>query len=140
MQPKLPTNDGWKEIVHQPIVHHHGFPIASLSLPPPPLPKNKNPKVDHGVSPVNSPHASKRLKIDVPKPEQDKGKGVATTSKSSKDSFESVSSLLHLKDYFSHVISAVQPQGSNQPKAATKISKEDSSEKSSNDSHSKYGF
>jgi hypothetical protein len=89
---------------------------------------------------MQSSHASKRLKTDVPKPEQDKGKGVATPSKSSKESSESVSSHLHLKDDCSHVISAVQPQGSNQPKAATEISKEDNSEKRPNASHSKYGF
>jgi hypothetical protein len=47
---------------------------------------------------------------------------------------------IHLKDDCSHVISAVQPQGSNQPKASTKISKGDNNEKSPNASHSKYGF
>jgi hypothetical protein len=54
---------------------------------------------------------------------QDKGKGIATHSSSSKESSKSVSSRLHLKDDCSHVISAVQPQGSNQSKAATKNQK-----------------
>jgi hypothetical protein len=96
MQPKPPTNDGWKEIVHQHVVHHHGWPIASFPLPPPPPPKNQISQADHVLSPVQSSHDSKRLKIDVPKPMQDKGKGVVTASKSSKESSESVSSHLHL--------------------------------------------
>jgi hypothetical protein len=140
MQPESPANDGWQEIVHQPVVHHHGWPTASFPLPPLPPPKNPISQDDHVVSPVQSSHASKRLKTDVSKPVQDKGKGVATASKSSKESSESVSSRLHLKDDCSHVISAIQPQGSNQPKAATKRSKGDSSEKRPNASHSKYGF
>jgi hypothetical protein len=65
---------------------------------------------------------------------------VATPSKSSKESYEFVSSRLHLKDDCSHVINAVQPHGSNQPKAATKRSKEENSEKRPNASHNKYGF
>jgi hypothetical protein len=145
MQPKPPANDGWQEIVHQPAAHHHGWPTVSFPLPPPPPPKNPNAQVDHVVSPVQSSHASKRLKIDVPKPEPDKGKGVATPSKSSKDSSESVSSHLRLKDNCSHVISAVHPQGSHQLKAIAQDksemgSKEGSIEKRQNASHRKYGF
>ena len=71
---------------------------------------------------------------------QDKGKGVATPSNSSKKSSKFVSSRLHLKDDYSHVISAVHPQGSNQPKDATEKSKWDNSENRPNASHSKYGF
>jgi hypothetical protein len=71
---------------------------------------------------------------------QDKGKGVATPSKSSKESLESVSCSLHLKDDHSHVISVVRPQGFNHPKASTERSKEDNSEKRPNASRSKYGF
>jgi hypothetical protein len=89
---------------------------------------------------VQSSHASKRLKTDVPKHVQDKGKGVATASKSSKESSESMSSRFHLKDDYSHVISAVHPQGSNQPKDSIERSKGDNSEKRPNASHSKYGF
>jgi hypothetical protein len=107
MQPEPPANDGWQEIVHQPVAHHHGWPTVSFPLPPPPPPKNPNAQADHVVSPIQSSHASKRLKTDVPKPELDKGKGVATPSKSSKDSSESVSSHLHLKDNCSHVISEI---------------------------------
>jgi hypothetical protein len=140
MQSKPHANDGWQEIVHQPIAHHHGWPTASLMLPPPPLPKNPNPQVDHVISLVQSSHASKRLKNDVPKLEKDKGKRVATPSKSSKESSEYVSSRLHLKNDCSHVISAVQPQGSNHPKDVTEISKEDNSERRPNSSHSKYNF
>jgi hypothetical protein len=81
MQPEPPANDGWQEIVHQPVVHHHGWPTASFPLPPPPPPKNPISQVDHVVSPIQSSHSSKRLKTNVPKPVQDKGKGVATASK-----------------------------------------------------------
>jgi hypothetical protein len=116
-----PANDGWQEIVHQPVVHHHGWPTVSFPLPPPPLPINPNAQVDRVVSPVQSSHASKRLKTDVPKPELDKGKGVANPSKSSKDSSESVSSHLHLKDDCSHVINAIHPQGSHQLKVLHRI-------------------
>jgi hypothetical protein len=53
------------------------------------------------------------IKTNVPKPKLDKGKGVANSSKSSKDSFESVSSHIHLKDSFSHIISEIHPHGPN---------------------------
>ena len=112
----------------------------SFPLPPPPPPKNPNPQADHVVSPMQSSHASKRLKIDVPEPVHDKGKRIATPSNSSKESAKSVSSHLHLKDDCSNVIRAVQPQGSNQSKASTRKSKGGSSEKMPNASHSKYGF
>jgi hypothetical protein len=74
-------------------------------------------QVDNVFSPVESSHASKRLKTDVPKPEPYKGKGVATPSNSSKDSSKSMSSHLRLRDYCSHVISAFHPQGPHQLKA-----------------------
>jgi hypothetical protein len=70
----------------------------------------------------------------------DKGKIVATHSNSCKGSAKSVSSRLHIKDDCYHVISAVQPKGSNQLKATIENSKGDSSEKRPNASHSKYGF
>jgi hypothetical protein len=118
MQPEPPANDGWKYIVQQLSSHHHGWSTVSLSLPPPPPPKNPNPQDDYVDSPMQSSQASKRLKADVPKPAQDKGKGMATPFNSSKESSKSMSSPLHLKDDCSHVISAVQTQGSNQSKAA----------------------
>jgi hypothetical protein len=80
MQPKPPTNDGWQENLHQPISHHHGWPIVLLSLPPPPSPINPNAQDNHVVSLVQSSYARKRLKTGVPKPELDKGKGVANPS------------------------------------------------------------
>jgi hypothetical protein len=51
-----------------------------------------------------------------------------------------VSSRLHIKDDCSHIINAVWPQGSNEPKDATGNSKEDSSEKTPNFGRSIYGF
>jgi hypothetical protein len=117
MQLEPSTNDGWQEIVRQPVAHHHGWPNVSLPLPSPLLPINPNSQVDRDASPVHSSHSSKRLKNDVPKLELDKGKAVVTPSNSSKDSSESVSSHLHLKDDCSHIISAVHPQGTHQLKA-----------------------
>jgi hypothetical protein len=139
IRPEPPTNDGWKVIVHQPVFHHLSWPTTSFPLPPPPL-KNQVSQVDPDVSPVQSSHASKRLKIYVLEHVQDKGKRISTPSDSSKESSKIVSSHLHLKDDCSHVISAVQPQGFNQSKATTEKSKGGSSEKRKNASHSKYGF
>jgi hypothetical protein len=116
MQLEPPSNDGWKEIVHQHVSHHHGWPTVSLPFPPPPPPFIPNAQADRVVSPVQSSHASKRLKSAIPEPKLDKGKEVANPSKSSKDSYESISSHLHLKDDCSHVISEIHPQGSNQLK------------------------
>jgi hypothetical protein len=78
MQPKVPANVDWQEIVHQHVSHHRGWPIVSLPLPPP---INPNVQIAHVVSPIQSSHASERLKIDIPQPVQDKGK--STTSPSS---------------------------------------------------------
>jgi hypothetical protein len=118
---------------------------VSFPLPPPPLPINPNSQVDHAALPVQSSHARKRIKNDVPKPELDKGKGVANPSKSSKYSYESISSHLHLKDDFSHVISVIHPQGSHQLKVVAQDksemgSRKRNSGKRQNVSHSKYGF
>jgi hypothetical protein len=88
--------------------------IISLLFPPPPPPFNPNTQIDRVTSPVQSSHASKRLKTAIPELEIDKGKGVANLSKSSKDSSKSMSSHVHLKDSCSHVISEIQPQDSIQ--------------------------
>jgi len=80
MQPELPTNDGWQKIVRQPIAQHHGWPTVLLPSPPPPPPINPNAQDNSVVSPVQSSYARKRLKTGVPKPELDKGKGVANPS------------------------------------------------------------
>jgi hypothetical protein len=68
---------------------------------------------------VQSSHVSKSLKIDVPHV-QDKGKATTSPFSPSNDSSKSVSSHMHMKDDCSHVISEIQPQGSNQPKAVIK--------------------
>ena len=112
---------------------------TTTCLPSPP-PVNPNSQIAHVVSPIQSTHASKKLKNDIPKHVQDKGKEVASPSSSSKESSKFVSSRLYLKDDWSHVINAIQPQGSNKPKAAIEKSREDSSEKRQTVSHNKYGF
>jgi hypothetical protein len=72
---------------------------------------------------------------------QDKGKVLTSPSSPSKDSSKLGSSRMHLKDDCSHVISEIQPQGSNQPKATSGKSKGDNSDKRRIASQSdKYGF
>jgi hypothetical protein len=110
MQPEVPANDGWQEIVHQSVSHHRGGPTVSFPLPPP---VNSNAQISHVVSSIQSSHANKRLKTYIPQPVQDKGKETASPSSPSTESSKYVSSRLHLKDDFSHVISEIQPQGSN---------------------------
>jgi hypothetical protein len=67
---------------------------------------------------VQSSHASKRFKIDVPHV-KDKGKVVASPSSPSNESSISVSSHMNIKVDCSHVISEIQPQVSNQPRATS---------------------
>jgi hypothetical protein len=145
MQPKPPANDVCQEIIHQPVEHHNGWPTVSFPFPPPPPPFNTNAQVDCIASPTQSSHASKRLKTTMPEPNIVKGKKVAKSPNSFENSSESVSSHLHLKDIFSHVIIEIHPQGSNQPKAATEgkttgRSKERNSEKRQNTSHKNMVF
>ena len=138
LQLEVPAKVDWKEIVHQPISHHHGWPVVSLPLPPP---INPNVQIAHVVYAVQSSHAIKILKIDIPQPVQDKGKVVVSPSSPSTESSKSMSSHLHLKYDCSHVISEIQPQGSNQPRATQGKSVGDSSEKRKSASQSsKNGF
>jgi hypothetical protein len=110
-----------------------------MSFPLPP-PVNPNVHISH-VSPVQSSHASKRLKNDIPQPVQDKGKLVSSPSSPSNDSSKSVSSQMHLKDACSHVVNEVQPQGSNQPQDTSENSKGNNSGKRKIASQSgKYSF
>ena len=126
LQPEVPANDGWKEIVNPTVSHRRGWPNMPLPLPPPVNPNVQIVRVD---SPIQSSHASKRLKTDIPQPMQDKGKVVASPSSPSSDSSKSMSSCMHLKDDCSHVISEIHPQGSNQPHANSGKSKGDNSGK-----------
>jgi hypothetical protein len=72
---------------------------------------------------------------------QDKGKFVASPSSPSSDSTKLVSSRMHLRDDFSHVISEIKPQGSTQAKDNFVKSKGDNSDKGRIASQSgKYGF
>jgi hypothetical protein len=59
MQPEVPANDGWKEIVNLIVSHHRGWPNFSLPTPPP---VNPNVQIAPLHSPVQSSHASKRIK------------------------------------------------------------------------------
>jgi len=137
LQPEVPANDGWKEIVHQPISHHCGWPTVSFPLPPP---INSSVQIAPIVLPVQSFHASNRSKIDIPQPVKDKGKATTSPSSPSTKSSNYVSSCLHLKYECSHVISEIKPQGSNQPRETQGKSVGDNSEKRKYASQSsKYG-
>jgi hypothetical protein len=71
----------------------------------------------------------------------DKGKAITTPSSPSNDSDKSVSSRMHLRDDFSHVISEMNPNGSTHPKANSKRLKVDSNDKGNIASQTKkYGF
>jgi hypothetical protein len=83
LQPEVPKNYGWKEIVNQPVSHHHGWHTMSFPLPPP---INPNVQISCAISLVHSSHASKRLKTDIPQPVQDRGKEFASPSSPSDDS------------------------------------------------------
>jgi hypothetical protein len=111
-----------------------------MSFPLPP-PVNPNVQISGAVSPVQSSHASKRLKMDIPQPVQDKGKTTTSPSSPSDDSSKYVSFRMHMKDECFHVINKIQPQGSNQPRATYERSKGNNSEKKKIASQSgKYGF
>jgi hypothetical protein len=138
MQPEVPANYGWQEIFHQSVSHHCGWPTVPFPLPPL---VNPNAQIARVVYPVQSSHVSKRLKTDIPQHMQDKGKEAESPSTPSTKSSKYVSSCLHLKHDFSHVISEIEPQGPNQPRATPENSRGDNSEKRKYASHNrKYGF
>jgi hypothetical protein len=112
LQPEVPENDGWQEIVHPAVSQHRGW--TNLSLPPPP-PVNPIVQAAPNHSPVKSSHASKRLKTESHHA-LDKGKSVVAPSSPSNDSDKYVSSRMHLRDDCSHMISEIKPKGSAQPK------------------------
>jgi hypothetical protein len=84
--------------------------------------------------------SSKRLKIEAHHA-PNKWKATTTPSSPSKYFDKSVSSHMHLRDDFSHVISKIRPKGSTQPKANSEKLKGDSSDKGNIASQTrKYGF
>jgi hypothetical protein len=138
LQPEVIENDGWQEIVHLVVSQHRGWP--NLSLLAPPLPFNQIIQDVPTHSPIQSSHASKRLKTKSHHA-PDKGKVGVTPSSPSNDSVKSVSSHMHLRDDFSHVINAIRPKGSTQPKENSEKSKGDNNNKGKISSQSgKYGF
>jgi hypothetical protein len=85
-----------------------------LTLPAPP-PLNPIFQAAPNHLPVQSSHASKRLKIEAHHA-FDKGKSIVAPSSPSDDSDKSVSSRMHLRDDCSHVISEIKPKGYAHPK------------------------
>jgi hypothetical protein len=71
----------------------------------------------------------------------DNGKSTSDPSSPSNGSDKYVSSLIHLRDDFSHMINKIIPKGSTQPKANLERSKGDRNNKGRIASQSgKYGF
>jgi hypothetical protein len=85
----------------------------SISSPPPHVNQIVQDAPTH--SPVHSSHARKRLKTESHHA-PDKGKSVAAPSSPSNDFAKYVSSCMHLRDDWSHVIREIRPKGSTQPK------------------------
>jgi hypothetical protein len=145
LQPEVVINDGWKDIVHQPIFHQDGCPTICLPfLPLPPLNQHAQ-YISHIASPFQSSHTSKRFKTTIPELKSSKDKKVVTHSKSSNDSSHSVTSHARQTDEHSRAFSEVHPQASNQPhfekaNSTNKAENATSSEKKQTTSHSKYGF
>jgi hypothetical protein len=101
---------------------------------------NPNVQIFTAHSPVQSSHASKRLKTKSHHT-HDKGKAIAAPSSPSSYSAKSISSRMHLRHDCSHVISEIKPKGSTQPKANSGKSKRDSNNKGKITSQcGKYGF
>jgi hypothetical protein len=134
-----------QDIVHSPVVHHHGWPTVSLPFPPPPPLNQHAPQIDHVTSPIQSSHARKRLKTTIHEPMSSKGK---------KKSLIPNHLITPLSQFTSHAqqinepspsLSEVQPHASNQPltdkaHSTNKARRSTSSEKRQIASHSKYGF
>jgi hypothetical protein len=137
LQPEIPENDVWQEIVHSTVSQHRGWPNLSLPAPPP---VNQIFQTSLVHSRVQSSHARKRLKIKAHHA-PNRGKAVVSPSSPSNDSTKYASSRMNLRDDFSHVISDIRPKGSTQPKENFEISKGDNSHKGKIASQSgKYGF
>jgi hypothetical protein len=62
LQPEVPENDGWKDIVHPTVSQHRGWPNLSLSAPPSINQIFQDTPVH---SPIQSSHARKRLKMEA---------------------------------------------------------------------------
>jgi hypothetical protein len=136
LQPKVPENDGWQEIVHPSVSQHRGWPNLSL---PAPLPIN--PIVQATPHSLMHPyHARKRLKTEAHHA-LDKGKDTVVPSSPSNGFDKSMSSWMHLRDNCSHVISEIRPKGSTQPKENSGKSKGENNNQGNIASQSeKYGF
>jgi hypothetical protein len=137
LQPEVPKNDGWQDISHRTVSQHHGWPNLPLPTPPP---VNQIVQVAPTHSLVQSSHTRKRLKTKSHHV-LDKGKFFFSLSSPSNDSVKSMSSHMHLRDYFSHVMSDIRPKVSTQPKGNSEKSKGDSRNKGKIASQSgRYGF
>jgi hypothetical protein len=90
LQPEIPVNDGWNEIIHDPQPHHHGWPTVSFPLPPPPPKKPLQPVVSMASHALSSQQPNKNKAL-AHEPEPSKGKQLAM-SPSSDSSSHSVTS------------------------------------------------
>jgi hypothetical protein len=137
LQPEVLKHYEWQEIVHLAVSQHHGWP--NLCFPPPSL-VNPIVQASPNHSPVQSSHASKRLKTESHHA-IDKGKSTAAPSSPSNEYDKSVSSGMHLRDDCSHVIIDINPKGFAQPKEYLRKSRGDSNNQGRVASRTrKYGF
>jgi hypothetical protein len=93
MQPEIPTNDGWNEVVHDPQPHFNGWPTVSLPLPPPPPKQPLQPAISmasHALS-HQQPKNHKALAQEL-EPSKGKQPACSLSSGSSKNSSHSVTS------------------------------------------------
>jgi hypothetical protein len=114
LQPKVPVNDGWEDIVQHAPVHHGGWPTVSLPLQPPPPPKQHVQQISSIKSHDHSSHGIRRLKEYILETKTSKGKKIATHSESSHWSSQSVTSHAQHANDHSHVFTEVNPEASNQ--------------------------
>jgi hypothetical protein len=94
MQPEPSANDGWNEVVHNPLPYFNGRPTVSLPLPPPPPLKNPFQPVISMASRALSPQQPKNHKAlsQEPKPNKGKWPAVSISSDSSNDSSYTIKS------------------------------------------------
>jgi hypothetical protein len=119
LYPEVLEKDRWQEIVHLVVSQHRGWP--SLSLHAPPAYQSNFPRFPYPLASSIFP-CDNRLKTKAHHA-TDKGKSIASPSSPSNGFDKYVSSRMHLRDDFSHVISEIRPKGSTQPKENSERSK-----------------
>jgi hypothetical protein len=74
LPPKIPTNDGWNEIINPPQHKAQGWPTTSFTLPPTP-PNRSSIYISSEASHAHSARPLKKLKYQIQDPELEPSKG-----------------------------------------------------------------